>query len=66
MPFFLTKWIKKGAEKAIAQKLDCVTELHIKDLDVSLKGPAIEFHIDVTGAITKQDLLDLLNSEEDA
>lgn len=66
MPLFLTKWIKKGAEKAIAQKLDCVTELHIKDLDVSLKGPAIEFHIDATGVITKQDLLDLLNSEEDA
>ena len=66
MPLFLTKWIKKGAEKAIIQKLDCVTELHIKDLDVSLKGPAIEFRIDATGVITKQDLLDLLNSEEDA
>lgn len=66
MPLFLRKWMKKGAEKAIAQKLDCVTELHIKDLDVSLKGPVIEFHIDATGVITKQDLLDLLNSEEDA
>ena len=66
MPLFLTKWMKKGAEKAITQKLDCVTELHIKDLDISLKGPAIEFHIDATGVITKQDLLDLLNTEEDA
>ena len=66
MSLFFRKWMKKVAVKAIIQKLDCVTELHIKDLDVSLKGPAIEFHIDATGVITKQDLLDLLNSEEDA
>lgn len=59
------KWLSNEVAKTVEKKLDCCTEVHIKELDARVCGPAIEVHINGDFVVSKSDILEFLKAKEE-